>query len=70
MILIVRLIPNQRCTGCGGHGYCEAKTLLCLFCFGLKVSVESRKRKLVSTMAQRFAFLKDKIRAQLREFAS
>lgn len=70
MVLLVRLIPDQRCAGCAGHGYCEEKTLLCLFCFGVKVSVESRKRKLASTMAQRFAYLKGKIQRQLREMAS
>jgi hypothetical protein len=70
MVLLVRLLPDQRCSGCAAIGYCEEKTMLCLYCFGFKVNVEIRKRKLGHTMAQRFASLRDKIRAQLHEFQS
>jgi hypothetical protein len=58
MVLIIRLVPNQRCAGCAAHGHVEDKTLLCLSCFDVKVRIEERKRKLVSTMAQRFAFFR------------
>lgn len=68
MILIIRLIPNSRCCGCSCVGYTDEKTLLCLYCLSLKINVETRKRKLTSTLAGRFAFLKEKIRNQLREF--
>jgi hypothetical protein len=68
MILIVRLVDNQRCAGCGAPGFCCERTLLCLYCLALKVNYESRKRKLASTMAQRFAYLKGKIQRQLKEF--
>ena len=68
-ILRVRLLPNKRCTGCGAIGYAEEKTLLCCYCFGLKVAVEERKRKLTSTLAGHLAML-TRIRAQLQEFKS
>jgi hypothetical protein len=69
MVLLLRLIPNKRCTGCSAVGYCEEKTLLCLYCYGLKINVERRKQKLVSSIVWlRFASLRQKIRTQMEEF--
>ena len=55
MNLLVKLIPNKICIGCACHGYVEEKTCLCCACFGIKIAVEERKRKLSSTMRQRYA---------------
>ena len=68
MILVIRLMPNGRCTGCSAVGYVDEKCLLCLYCLGLKVNVGMRKQKLTSTLTGRFAYLKKKIQTQLAEF--
>ena len=68
MVLIVRLAPNGICAGCGAHGHTEVKTLLCCACLGLKIAVEERRKKVTSTLAGRFAYLKAKIQSQLAEF--
>jgi hypothetical protein len=54
MTIVLRLIPNQDCTGCGSRGvHADRKTLLCCYCFGLALAVATRKRKLDSTLSQR-----------------
>lgn len=53
--LSVRLIPNGICDGCGNIGYVCDRSLLCLYCLGLKVSVETWRRKLSQTLRTRFA---------------
>lgn len=74
MILILRLLPNQHCSGCGAAGYAEQKSLLCCYCFGLALAVADRKRKLDLTLSEKFSrrirveFLKRKIREPLSEF--
>lgn len=68
MIIVLRLHPNGRCHGCSAIGYVDEKTLLCLYCVALKINVEVRKRKLTTTLSQRFASLKEKVRQQLRDF--
>ena len=55
MNLLVRFVPNSICIGCACHGYVEDKTHLCCSCFGLKIAVEDRKRKLSATMRAIFA---------------
>jgi hypothetical protein len=54
-VLKLSLWPNCRCHGCGAIGYVEVKTILCLYCFGLRVKVEERKNKLQSTLSRIFA---------------
>ena len=73
MKLLVRLEEGRcgegrRCEGCAAIGYVEEKTGLCLYCFGLKVNVERRKRKLEETARARFLELGAKIREQMKEF--
>jgi hypothetical protein len=67
--IIVRLIPDSHCSGCGAHGgYVEERTGLCLHCLSLHIIVEGRKQKLQSTLAYRFATLKQEIREKLKAF--
>lgn len=66
MNLLVRFVPNSICIGCACHGYVEDKTHLCCSCFGLKIAVEDRKRKLSSTMRAIFAYC-EKIQAREKE---
>jgi DnaJ-class molecular chaperone len=69
MKIVLRLIPNQHCDGCGGHGvYVEERNHICLNCLSLHVQVEQRKQKLQSTLTYRFAALKQRISEQLRAF--
>ncbi len=67
MKLIVRLVSNQRCQGCGAAAWVEEKTLLCCACFGLKLAVEMRRQKIEGTLRARFAALASQVRDQLRE---
>jgi hypothetical protein len=67
MFLIIRLMPQGRCTGCAAVGYVCQRTLLCLTCLDLKIKVSTRKQKLTSTLAGRFAHMGEKIRRQLAE---
>ena len=63
--LLVRLTHNRSCVGCGATGYCCDRTMLCLYCLGLKLAVECRKCKLGSTLAMRFALRPDVNRAAM-----
>ena len=54
-VLIVRLIPEQHCAGCGAVGYCCEKTMLCPACLGLKMNVYRRTMHLNETLARVFA---------------
>jgi hypothetical protein len=52
----IRLIPDQRCSGCGAcNTYCDENTLLCCFCLGLKLNIYVRVLNLTTTAAERFA---------------
>ena len=68
MILVIRLVPHGRCEGCGALGHVCQRTLLCLTCLDLKIRVTMRKQKLTSTLAGRFAYLKEKAAEFQREF--
>lgn len=68
MKLVIRLLANQRCGGCGGIVDVEEKTLLCLYCFALKLAVERRRTKLQETLRGRFAAIGEKVRQQMEEF--
>ena len=66
--LIVRLEEHKHCGGCGDPDcWADEKTELCLYCLALKLKVESRKAKLISTMSCRFAYLSKRVRAKLEE---
>jgi hypothetical protein len=66
--LNVRLIPGIGCDGCHSIGYVCDKTRLCLYCLGLKVSVEERRQKLTGTLRGRFATIATEVREKLRKF--
>jgi hypothetical protein len=68
--IVLRLIPNGRCEGCGRVGRVDRRSILCGYCATLKLETEDRKHKLTGTLHTRFAFIAKKIRAQLKEFAS
>jgi hypothetical protein len=77
MNILLKLIPNKICLGCACHGYVDEKTYLCCACYGIKIAVEERKRKLSATMRAIFApqlfnghvqQMKEKIRRQMEEF--
>jgi hypothetical protein len=74
MILILRLMSGQHCSGCGAHDcYVDSKCLLCLKCMDFKIRTEEKRARLhanlTSTMAAKFAYVKENVRAKLREFA-
>lgn len=48
--LNVRLIPNIACDGCHSIGYVCDRSRLCLYCLGLKVSVERRRQMLTMVL--------------------
>lgn len=66
--LNVRLVPNVVCDGCHSIGYACEKSRLCLYCLGLKVSVETRRQRLSQTLRGRFAVVATEIREKLRQF--
>lgn len=68
--IVLHLIPNCRCEGCGRIGRVDRRSILCCWCAGLKLETEDRKHKLDGTLHTRFAFITRKIREQLKEFAS
>lgn len=43
-VLIVRLVPGQRCTRCGACGYCGDKNGQCLACLNLGVMWFHKRR--------------------------
>jgi hypothetical protein len=68
IVLILKLVDNQRCEGCGAiHRWVSKQTHLCLYCLGLQLDVNARKRKLDSTVRQRFAMLHE-IKRKVTEF--
>jgi hypothetical protein len=62
MTLLIRLLPVQRCAGCGDvTRRVESRTLLCLPCFDPWLKTQERKAKLDSTLSFRFAWPMEKI---------
>ncbi|MGC2234216.1 MAG: hypothetical protein WBA09_22135 [Candidatus Acidiferrum sp.] len=60
IVLILKLVEGPRCQGCGAiHRYVAKKSHLCLYCLGLQLDVNGRKKKLDSTVQQRFATLRE-----------
>jgi len=58
VIIILKLVPDLRCEGCGAlHRLVSKKSHLCLFCTGLKLDVSERKRNLDGTLRERFAVI-------------
>lgn len=45
ILVMRRFIPELRCTRCGGKGYVEEKTVMCMFCLGMSVARFARRRK-------------------------
>lgn len=43
-VLIVRLVPGQRCTRCGACGYCGDKNGQCLACLNLGIMWFHKRR--------------------------
>jgi len=67
--ILIRLLPIQRCQGCGDiTSRVESKTLLCCPCFGDWLKVQERKAKLDSTLSVKFAWPVEKIAEFRREF--
>ena len=50
----LRLLPNQQCFGCGAIGRADERLGLCLYCAGLYLAVQERKRKLDDTLSRKF----------------
>ena len=68
IVLILKLVEGPRCQGCGSISrYVSKQTHLCLYCLGLQLDVNARKRKLDSTVRQRFATLHE-IKRKVTEF--
>ena len=67
-VIVIRVTQGLRCHGCGSCSYVDRKTLLCLYCLGLRLEVNRRKDNLEMTLAGRFARLARKVREQLAEF--
>lgn len=68
MKILMRLEDDRKCSGCSAIGYVEVKTQACLYCLGLRLAVQRRKRKLDETVRSRFAGLAEEVRRKLREF--
>lgn len=66
--LNVRLLPGMACDGCHSIGYVCDRSRLCLYCLGLKVSVEARRQKLSRTLRGHFATLATEVREKIRQF--
>lgn len=69
MVLIIRLLQNQKCEACGAIGRVHDLTKLCLSCLAPWVKVEERKDKLNGTLRHKFAWPAEKIREFRREFS-
>jgi hypothetical protein len=55
-VLIVRLIPNQRCAGCmATNCYVDDKNRFCCYCLGFSIATADRQRKLGVTLWGMFA---------------
>jgi hypothetical protein len=58
IVIILKLVAGLRCQGCGScHRLVSKKSHLCLFCMGFRLDVETRKKKLETTLSQRFAVI-------------
>jgi hypothetical protein len=68
MILVLRLLPNQRCEGCAAIGRVHDLTRLCLSCLAPWIHVEERKEKLNESLRHKFAWPVEKIAQFRREF--
>ena len=56
IVLVLRLREHLKCEGCGAiDRMVSKKSHLCLYCLGLKLDVDARKRKLQTTLEDRFA---------------
>jgi hypothetical protein len=55
-MILLKLVESRRCNGCGSiHRLVSKNSHLCLWCLGLKLDVDNRKKKLETTLNQRFA---------------
>jgi hypothetical protein len=68
MILVLRLLPQSKCEGCGAIGRVHDLTGLCLSCLAPWIHVEERKEKLDSTLRVKFAWPVEKIQEFKRAF--
>lgn len=68
MILVLRLLQNQRCEGCAAIGRIHDLTRLCLTCLDLYMKVEDRKAKVNESLRIKFAWPVEKIAQFRREF--
>ena len=68
MNLILRLLPQSRCEGCGAIGRTHDLTRLCLTCLDLYMKVEDRKAKVNESLRIKFAWPVEKIAEFRREF--